>query len=208
MKNFNFRLLKGKIAEEIAKYHFEQMNFKVVRTGKEVLFPDLVKLEKNKKFNNNLVFNIYKKILSKLPDFIIYKNENGKKIMAFVEVKYRKYIDLEPFKMKNGYGYVFHIYSNNKNNEVVENLEILKYINSLKYLHKIANDSSKYLVDFYVYLIANGNIYFGRVYENHESQNSKGAYTLKLLTPEVVEEKYSNWPKFKEIANEIKKEIL
>lgn len=209
MKDFNLQLLKGKIAEEIAKYHFEQMNFKVVRTGKEMLFKDLIELEGNKDFDKNLVFNIYNKILSKLPDFIIYKNEDSKKIMAFVEVKYRKHLNLEPFKRENGYEYALHIYSNAKNNEIVENLEILKYINNLKHLHTIANNT-KYLVDFYVYLIANNNIYFGRVYENNdENKKGVGDYTLKLLTPEGVEKKYDNWPGFKKIAEDkIKKEIL
>jgi len=30
------RLLKGKITEEIAKYHFEEMGFEVTRTGEEL----------------------------------------------------------------------------------------------------------------------------------------------------------------------------
>ena len=221
MKKFELRLLKGKLGEEIAKYHFEQMGFEIVRTGKEELFKDLIKIENKNQFISNLIFNIYETILSKLPDFLVFKKDENK--MFFVEIKYRDKIDLEQCKLKNTYEYALEIFieESDKNKNVVKELEIIKYIENLDFLHKKVNSESNYWSDFYVYLIANNSIYFGRVYKNTKEDRKKffekngiekGEFTLKLFTPEGVEQKYNKkekkWPKFKIIADQIKKEIL
>ena len=192
MKNFTLNLLKGKMAENIAIFHFEQMGFKVVRTGKEELFPkELVEFASydNQKFQNSSVFStfqIYNEILSKLPDLLIYKKNSTGFMMKFVEVKYRK--DLEEEKIKN-----FIVSSDEK-----DILDIKKYLDNLNNLNKLLKFGNNW-PDVYVYLITKKNIYFGKVY------NKKNYYLIDFLTPEEVERRYSkNWPRYKEIAENIK----
>ena len=192
MKNFTINLLKGKMAENIAIFHFEQMGFKVVRTGKEELFPkELVEFASydNQKFQNSSVFStfqIYNEILSKLPDLLIYKKNSTGFMIKFVEVKYRK--DLEEKKIKN-----FIVSSDEK-----DILDIKKYLNNLNNLNKLLKFGNNW-PDVYVYLITKKNIYFGKVY------NKKNYYLIDFLTPEEVERRYSkNWPRYKEIAENIK----
>ena len=192
MKNFTINLLKGKMAENIAIFHFEQMGFKVVRTGKEELFPkELVEFASydNQKFQNSSVFStfqIYNEILSKLPDLLIYKKNSTGFMIKFVEVKYRK--DLEEEKIKN-----FIVSSDEK-----DILDIKKYLDNLNNLNKLLKFDNNW-PDVYVYLITKKNIYFGKVY------NKKNYYLIDFLTPEEVERRYSkNWPRYKEIAENIK----
>ena len=200
MSNFDLNSLKGKIGEEIAKYHFEKIGFKVIKTGKEELFSkDLANLAGNlqlAKFQNKstqLVFEIYNKILSKLPDLLIYKNSKNGLMIKFVEVKYRKVFN---FKEK--------ILVIDKNRD---DLQIKKYLDNLDNLYTILglneNNSYQNWPDVFVYLLTNDNIYFGKVFKKDNK------YELPLLTPSEVEKKYAkNWPGFRDIAEELINEYI
>ena len=199
MGNFDLNSLKGKIGEEIAKYHFEKIGFKVIKTGKEELFSkDLANLAgnfKSSKFQNKstqLVFEIYNKILSKLPDLLIYKNSENGLMIKFVEVKYRK-----TFKKDK----TLIIDENN------DDLQIKKYLDNLDNLYKLLglDKDSVYQnwPDVFVYLLTNDNIYFGKVFKKDNK------YELPLLTPSEVEKKYSkNWPGFRDVAEELINEYI
>jgi len=199
MSDFDLNSLKGKIGEEIAKYHFEKIGFKVIKTGKEELFSkDLANLAgnfKSSKFQNKstqLVFEIYNKILSKLPDLLIYKNSENGLMIKFVEVKYRK-----TFKKDK----TLIIDENN------DDLQIKKYLDNLDNLYKLLglDKDSVYQnwPDVFVYLLTNDNIYFGKVFKKDNK------YELPLLTPSEVEKKYSkNWPGFKSVAEQLINEYI
>lgn len=59
----NTTFIKGLIAEEIAKFHFQNMGFNIIHTGKESLDSDLANvsnsIKKFKNYENENTFNIY-----------------------------------------------------------------------------------------------------------------------------------------------------
>ena len=208
MKDFNLNFLKGKLIEEIAKYHFEEIGFSVIRTGKEELFTkELAKLSPEIKFDNKFqnpancsVFKIYEDVLSKLPDLLIYKKSDRGFMMKFIEVKYRKEIKFDEEINKNKK--IIRILDEKK-----DKLELKKYFDNLDNLYNTLK--LRDWPDVFVYLITDSEIYFGKAYKQHEKN-----YKIEFLTPEGVKESYSyNWRKdnnkgYKEIADKIKENIL
>ena len=196
MSNFKINHLKGKFAEDIAIYHFESMDFKVIKTGKEELYSkelsNVANKHNNKRdFQNNsnyIVFKIFNDVLSKLPDLLIYK-EADNFMIKFVEVKYRKIINQNNLK-------------NFRVDEQKDELDLKKYFDNLDRLYKLIFSDNKW-PDIYVYLVTSDEIYFGKVYKN------KDHYKVEFLTSQEVTTRFSkNWPNYKQIADEIKANVL
>lgn len=91
--NFSYELIKGKIAELIFELMFrESSQFTTLRFGYEYTMPELAQY-------HNLIE--VKKVLDNIhnaPDFILISNDNDKKEVYIVEVKYRTKRDSKEIK--------------------------------------------------------------------------------------------------------------
>lgn len=197
--------IKGLIAEEIAKFHFENMGFNIIHTGKESLDSDLANvsnsIKKFKNYENENIFNIYNTILSKLPDFMIWKNNNDFE-HKFVEVKYRKSLAKINFTKKG----FFYKVDFNENSEDI--LKLRKYFLNLDNLFSMIKTKNEEWIDLYVYLILideknnQPNIFYGKVYKNNDH------FKVDFFNVEHIDKtpKISfNWPNYKKIAEYITK---
>jgi len=134
--------MKGFVAEEIARYHMQKIEYKVVPIGREKIEPELSDLllyirgsMSHLSKESNESFSIFESVISKLPDYAVWKNttSSGKNIMTFrfLEVKYRDSIaKLKHHATENKYS--LNIEAKNDYNE----LGVHKYIKNLKNLFR------------------------------------------------------------------------
>lgn len=155
--------LKGFVAEEIARYHMEKLEYNVVPIGREKIEPELSDLllfirgnmkHLNKQSANS--FNLFENTISKLPDYAIWKisPSAGENMMTFrfVEVKYRSKVEkLKKHKTKDFY------YLNIKIQDDENELLVHKYIENLQNLYGLTiNDTKENKInniEFYIYLV-------------------------------------------------------
>lgn len=98
--------LRGDFAENLAMLHFSALGYQVERTGIEHTAPFYANLQHVAKSRNYDVSSYLGKVFnfhSKFPDFIasrVTPKPNGDPIMnaIFIEVKYRKNVDLALFR--------------------------------------------------------------------------------------------------------------
>jgi len=98
--------LRGDFAENLAMTHFSALGYRVERTGIEHTAPFYANLQHAAKSRNYDVSSYLGKVFnfhSKFPDFIasrVTPKRNGDPIMnaIFIEVKYRKNVDLALFR--------------------------------------------------------------------------------------------------------------
>jgi len=159
----NIAQLKGFIAEEIAKYHFNKLEYNVVPIGREKIEPELSDIllfirgnmaHLNSQSANS--FKLFENTISKLPDYAIWKispqNHENMMTFRFVEVKYRtNVINLKHHKSEDKYS--LNITAKDDKNGLL----VHKYINNLQNLYGISNSDIKENkidhIDFYIYLI-------------------------------------------------------
>jgi len=78
--NFNYQMIKGRIAEALIEQLFLKLGYRVYRYGMENTIPGIMDLLKN-------VSSDVSKIIRKMPDLVI-QNQHGE--AYFIEVKFRK----------------------------------------------------------------------------------------------------------------------
>lgn len=195
--------IKGLIAEEIAKFHFQNMDFKIIHTGKESLDSDLANVSNSinsfKNNENENTFDIYNSILSKLPDFMIWKNSNNFE-HKFVEVKYRKSLSNIKFTNK---GFEYKVDFSHDSGDI---LDLRKYFLNLDKLFSMLDNTKDRWIDLYVYLVlsednhSEPNIFYGKVYKN------KDHFKVDFFNIEHIDKTPNisfNWPNYKKIAEYI-----
>lgn len=199
----NTTFIKGLIAEEIAKFHFENMGFNIIHTGKESFDKELAdasySIDKFKNIENANTFQIYNTILSKLPDFMIWKNSNDFE-HKFVEVKYRKSLPNMHYTQK---GFLYKV---DFGGECEDVLDLRKYFLNLDRLFSFLENPKGKWIDLYVYLILldeksnQPNIYYGKVWKNSD------CFKVDFFNIEYIDNTQnisSNWPNYKKIAQYI-----
>lgn len=98
--NFNYRLIKARVAETLIKELFQECGYLVYEYGMERTMPELMKSMKNR--NDKIAETI-----RFAPDFVVQNAQTGS--LNYLEVKYRKegsfrFSDLKPgFPYKNAY---------------------------------------------------------------------------------------------------------
>jgi len=181
MNDFKLNTIKGFIAEEIAKWHFEKMGFTVTRLGREHIDFDYTQTAsylrgkktaiegQTKKQDKTL--DLYESTICKLPDFKIWKIVEGEKFFfRFIEVKERAEI-----QGASEFEYDF----------TVDELQISKYAENLLNLagSKITDLKE---IELFIYLICLSdqkkapNIFMGKV--KGQSENFK----IKFFDPAKV----------------------
>lgn len=196
--------LKGLIAEEFCRFHLSKSGFNIINSGKEWFDKDLADtLIDRKAKKSNIPLLIFNNIISKLPDFMIWRETEEKIEYKYVEVKYRAKLDPQYFKNKLTKHNIPYIrYECSEKNDP---LEIYKYIENLQNLKQIINETKHQINDaeFYIYLVTNSNledrpdILFGKVFGDGNS-----GYSVYFYTPSIVEKSFNQtWPNYKSIAN-------
>jgi hypothetical protein len=95
-KNFNYRLIKGRIAEALIEQLFLKLNYNVFRYGMENTIPGIMTLLKG-------VRNDVANVIRKMPDFVIQNTQT--RDVFFIEVKF---VSTETFSIENvGLDYPF-----------------------------------------------------------------------------------------------------
>ncbi len=197
--------VKGFIAEEICKFHLKRAGFNLINSGKEWLDKDLAdKLITKQPSKDEFTLKIFNDIIAKLPDFMIWKDNEEKIDYSFVEVKYRKKLDKNFFKQtskRDGTPYISYK-CKNKNNDP---LNVYKYMENLENIMHLVDDKLNSLgdIDFYIYLVTREdltgktNILFGKVF----GDKTKG-YKVYFYTPDIVGKYFSKtWENYLDVSN-------
>jgi len=196
--------VKGFIAEEICKFHLKRAGFNIINSGKEWFDKDLAdKLITQKNDNNNFTLRIFNDIIAKLPDFMIWKDDEKKIDYKFVEVKYRAMLDSKYFEdtiIKDGSPCIKYRCKNKKDDP----LQVYKYMENLESIMYLVDSKLNNIkdIEFYIYLVTrkdlNGktNILFGKVFGN-----KKTGYTVYFYTPDIVAKKFSaTWNNYLKVS--------
>ena len=194
----NINQLKGFIAEEIARYHMEKLEYKVVPIGREKIEPELSDLllfirgnmaHLNQQSANS--FKVFENTISKLPDYAIWKiSPNAYENMMtfrFLEVKYRtKVTKIKKHETEDKYS--LNIKKSDDENELL----VHKYIKNLQNLYGISTDgkdSSINNIEFYIYLITiidgKHTPLIGKVVTSQYSDYYTYLYTPKQLAKNI-----------------------
>lgn len=155
--------VKGFLAQCIAENHMKLIDYNVVKTGREYISKELTSLSQTMEVfeseTSTKTYYLYDKVISKMPDFIVYKTiyksikcsekEPSKKIakllLRFMEVKFRTLNEQDLI-----------IDENNNTIQIQADLDIDKYAAVLEHMLKFPGvDASKiWEIYFIVYLLA------------------------------------------------------